>query len=343
MRRDAGGGGMMALMPKCNAMKKSIKNNGIWILLACGAAALAAGCGDPVKPAYQGYAEGEYVRVASPFAGSLELLSVQRGAAIKAGQPLFALERENEVAARREAEEQLRNAEARLANLLKGRRPTEMDALRAQLQQAEAALQLSMAELQRAEQLVARNFVSKQRVDEARSAVDRDRGRVKQARADLATGGLPARDDEIKAARASVESAKATLAQADWRLRQKTIASPVTGQVADTLFVKGEWVPAGQPVVSLLPPQNLKIRFFVPEPDLGRLQLGQTVQLQCDGCPAPVAARITFIAPQAEYTPPVIYSRESRAKLVFLIEARPSPEDAVKLHPGQPFDVRIAS
>ena len=100
-------------------------------------------------------------------------------------------------------------------------------------------------------------------------------------------------------------------------------------------------MPAGAPVVSLLPPQNIKARFFVPETVLGAVRIGQQVEMRCDGCAAPVAAQITFISPQAEFTPPVIYSRDARAKLVFLIEARAAPGDAVKLHPGQPLEVRL--
>jgi HlyD family secretion protein len=105
--------------------------------------------------------------------------------------------------------------------------------------------------------------------------------------------------------------------------------------------VRGEWVPAGAPVVSVLPAANVKARFFVPETELGRVRVGQGVKLACDGCGAPIDAKVSFIATQAEFTPPVIYSKDSRAKLVFLVEARPSPADAVKLHPGQPVDVTL--
>lgn len=322
------------------AWNNSALSAGRMTFAVLGALALVA-CGDRASPYYQGYAEAEYVRVALPFAGSLERLHVQRGMQVKAGDALFALERENEVAERREAEERLHNAEAQLANLEKSRRPTEIEAVRAQLAQAEAALKLSQAQLKRSEQLVAQNFISKDRLDEARTAQERDRARVAQLTADLATSRLAAREDEIKAARAAVAAARATLEQADWKLGQKSATAPVTGLVADTLYVKGEWVAAGSPVVSLLPPQNVKVRFFVPEPALGTLRIGQNVTVGCDGCAAPIASSITFIAPQAEFTPPVIYSKENRAKLVFLIEARPSPEDAVKLHPGQPLEVRL--
>jgi len=303
---------------------------------------LLLGACSKVEPwGYQGYVEGEYARVASSFAGSLEQLAVQRGARVRRGDPLFALESENETAARREAEQRLRTAEAQLANLQKGRRPSEVEAVRAQLGQAQAALKLSQAQLRRTEELIQKNFVSRERLDEARGAYERDRARVAQLEAELATTHLGGRVDEVKAAQGAVAAARATLEQADWRLRQKSVAAPVEGLVADTLFVKGEWVPAGAPVVSLLPPANVKVRFFVPEAVVGELSEGQRVTVRCDGCAAPVAARITFIAPQAEYTPPVIYSRESRNKLVFLVEARSTPEDAVKLHPGQPAEVQL--
>lgn len=310
------------------------------VLMSISLALLVIACGEPPEPYYQGYAEAEYVRVALPFAGMLERLSVQRGAQVQAGEELFVLESGNEAAMRREAEERLRNAEAQLANLKKGRRPTEIAAVQAQFAQAESSLALSEAQLKRTEQLIAQNFIAREKLDEARAARERDRARVAQLRADLATARLAARPDEIKAAEAAVASAKATLEQAAWRLEQKSATAPVAGLVADTFFVKGEWVGAGAPVVSLLPPQNVKVKFFVPETVLGAIRIGQDMRVICDGCPAPVSARVSFIAPQAEYTPPVIYSKENRTRLVFMVEARPVPGDAAKLHPGQPVEVR---
>jgi HlyD family secretion protein len=153
------------------------------------------------------------------------------------------------------------------------------------------------------------------------------------------------RDKEIAAAQADVEAARAVLAQSDWRLAQRAIAfnaaPPAKALVHDTFYSEGEWVAAGSPVVSLLPPGNIKLRFFVPETAVGALTLGQAVRAVCDGCSAPVSAKISYISRQAEFTPPVIYSREQRAKLVFLIEARPAPADAVRLKPGQPLDVSL--
>ena len=302
---------------------------------------LGAGCGDPAPPALQGYVEGEYVRIAAPFAGTLVRLDAQRGQDVKDGMPLFALEAESEDAARREAEERARRAQAQVDDLKKGKRPSEIGAANAALAQAEVAAKLSERELARQNDLVAKGFVTQQRADEARAARDRDRARVSELQNDLATVAAGARPDEIRAAEAEAAAARQSLAQAEWRLRQKSVASSVTGTVSDTLFVRGEWVPAGAPVVSVLPPGNVKVRFYVPEPKLGGIKMGQKVELVCDGCAQPLEAAISFIASQAEFTPPVIYSKDNRAKLVFLVEARPSAQDAVRLHPGQPVDVRL--
>jgi HlyD family secretion protein len=306
----------------------------------CIALALA-GCGSSTPPSLQGYVEGEYVRVAAPFAGTLVRLETERGRRIETGAPLFALEAENEDAARREAQERVRKAVAQVEDLKKGKRVTEIDSARAQLAQAEAMAANSDKDWHRQLDLVTKGFVSQSRADEAKATRDRDRNKVIEMQNDLATTRAGARPDEIRAAEAEAAAARESLAQAEWKLKQKTVASTVTGIVSDTLFVRGEWVPAGAPVISVLPPGNVKVRFFVPETKLGAIKVGQKVTLACDGCAAAINANVSFIAAQAEFTPPVIYSKDNRAKLVFLVEARPSPEDAVKLHPGQPVDVTL--
>jgi HlyD family secretion protein len=308
--------------------------------VACLALA-AASCGDKPPPALQGYVEGEYVRVAAPFAGTLVALDAQRGAQVQPGTPLFALEAESEDAAKREAQERLRKAQALVEDLKKGKRPTEIGAASAQLEQAQVAARLSEREWQRQLDLVARGFVSQSRADEAKAARDSDRKKVEQLQNELATVRAGARPDEVRAAQAEAAAAREALAQADWKLRQKSVAATVAGTVSDTLFNKGEFVPAGAPVVSLLPPANVKVRFFVPETALGSIKVGQKVTLACDGCGNAIDGTVSFIAPQAEFTPPVIYSKDNRAKLVFLVEARPAAQDAPRLHPGQPVDVRL--
>ena len=125
-------------------------------------------------------------------------------------------------------------------------------------------------------------------------------------------------------------------------LTQKTVAAPATGVVEDVYYRVGEQVGAGMPVLSLLPPQNRKLRFFVPQADLDRVPPGAKVDVHCDGCTSNFAATVRFVSPQAEYTPPVIYSDSARQKLLFLVEAWPELADALKLKPGQPVEVRLA-
>jgi HlyD family secretion protein len=299
-----------------------------------------AGCGNHSSSSYQGYAEGEFVLVAAPFGGRLEKRFVNRGEEVEAGKPLFVLEQENEKAAKREAEQRVREAEAKAADLATGRRKPEVDQTIAQEAQARAARKLAERTLQQQKALYEKGFASEEAFNTARANYERDIARVEEMEAQIrAARQTVGREQTIAAAKAEAEAARAQLAQSDWRLGQRTIAAPTKALVHDTLYNEGEWVASGSPVVSLLPPGNLKMRFFVPETVVGALKLGQDVRAACDGCGAAIPAKITYISRQAEFTPPVIFSREQRAKLVFLVEARPAPADAAKLKPGQPLDV----
>jgi len=310
--------------------------------LALLAAVLLAACTPKAPDSWSGYAEGEYVYVAPALAGTLTRLSAQRGQAVAAGELLFALDVQNEQAGREEAAAQLESALALAANTTKGRRSDEIAVIQAQLAQAQTASQLAERELARQQGLVAQGFISSARLDEANSAAAQARARVGELGAALRVAKLPGRTDEQAAAAAQAQAAQQVVAQSAWREAQKSRSAPVNAHVVETYFREGEWVNAGQPVVSLLPEGAVKARFFVPQAEIGAIALGQPVQLQCDGCGAPIPARISFIATQAEYTPPVIYSNAQRAKLVFMVEARPSAADAARLRPGQPLDVRRA-
>ena len=314
-----------------------------WRIAWCVLPVLAlAGCNDRPAAGFQGYAEGEFVLVAAPFGGRLEKRWVNRGEEVQAGKPLFVLEQESEKAARREAEERVREAEAKAADLSSGRRKPEVDQTIAQEAQAKAARKLAERTLQQQKSLHEKGFASEEAFNSARANYERDIARVEEMEAQIrAARQTVGREQTIAAAKAEAEAARAVLAQSDWRLGQRTIAAPMKALVHDTLYSEGEWVAAGNPVVSLLPPGNLKLRFFVPETVLGALKIGQAVRAACDGCDAPVSAKISYISRQAEFTQPVIYSREQRAKLMFLIEARPAPADAVRLKPGQPLDVTL--
>jgi HlyD family secretion protein len=303
--------------------------------------AILAGCQKAPEDRVQGYVEGEFVYVASPLAGQLETLAVQRGSDVKGGMLLFSLESAAEQAARDQAARRLAEGEAKLADAKKGLRASEMQSLEAQLNQARVALVFSEKEFVRQTGLTAERASSVQDLDRARAARDQDKNRVAQLEADLQTARLGARSDQISAAEANVQALTAALARTEWDLSRKQQKATVAGLVFDTLYQKGEWVPAGRPVVSLLPPGNMKVRAFVPEPRIGKLRLGDPVQVTMDGVPQPLAGKVSFISPQAEYTPPVIYSQQSRDKLVFMVEVRFDAEIAARLHPGQPVDVKF--
>lgn len=308
-------------------------------LLAC--LCFTSGCTPKDRVEIQGYVEGEYVYVASPFAGMLEKLAVQRGTQVTERTALYTLESVAERATRDEEEKRLAQAKATLEDAKKGRRPSEMAALEAQLKQSQAAMSLSERELARQERLARTGATSDDDVDRARSARDQNRERVAQLTAEVTTGQLGLRSDQVAAAEAEVRAREAALARAEWELAQKQQNAPKAGLVTDTLYREGEWVAAGKPVIVLLPPQNIKVRAFVPEARIAAVHAGDPAQVTMDGVEEPFTGKVSFISPEAEYTPPVIYSRESRSKLVFMIELTFDPQTAEKLHPGQPVDVRL--
>ena len=304
-------------------------------------AVVFAGCSRAPANRFQGYIEGEYVYVASPIAGALTNLAVARGEAVKAGQLLFGLERQSEAAGLAQAEKNLAQAQAQLADLQKGQRPTEMESLQAQLDRAKANLKLAEDEFARREKLGGQDVVSKEELDQARATRDASQAQLNQLTADVATAKLGGREDAIRAAQAAVESQRAALDRAKWSFDQKQQSAPTNATVHDTLYRQGEFVAAGNPVVELLPPENLKVRFFVPQAILPQIKTGETVSVLPDGAAHPFAATVNYLSTQAEYTPPVIFSRETRANLVFMIEAKFSPADAAELRPGQPVDVEL--
>lgn len=311
------------------------------LALALAALLALAACGPAPAPGrWQGYFEGEYVQVASPLAGRLEQLAVAKGARVAAGAPLFSLEQAAEQAARREASERLRQAEARLADLKKGQRPTEIAALEARAAQARAAAELSAKELARISRLHASHVVADDDFDRAGLTHEANQKQVTEVEAQLATAQLGARADVVAAAEADTAAARAALERAEWSVAQKSLAAPAAALVYDTLYREGEFVAAGLPVVSLLPPGHIKVRFFVPEAEFAGLKAGDLVHVSITGRAAPLDARISYLSPQPEYTPPILYNRENRAKLVFMVEALPLDAEAARdLHPGQPADV----
>jgi len=302
-------------------------------------AVMSAACSRSGPATYQGYVEGEFVHVGSGVAGRLDRLLVERGQAVESGAPLFQLESISEAAAVRQADETLSATKAQLADLGTGKRTTEIDVTRAQLDQAAAAEKQSATELERDTAQFEAGGISRARLDATRAKHDVDAARVRELRSQLKVAEEAARPEQIRAQSAQVAAAHAALDQTRWRLDEKNVVAKQAGLVVDTLFRVGEWVPAGQPVVRMLPPANVKVRFFVPEAALGGFPVGGKVSVGCGGCGNPVAATVSYVSTEPEFTPPVIYSNETRSKLVFMLEARPAAEGAAKLRPGQPVGV----
>jgi HlyD family secretion protein len=301
---------------------------------------IAAGCSSH-SGTYQGYVEGEFVYLASSQAGHLQHLAVARGQEVAAGAPVFSLEATEEKAEQAQAQQQLASTEAQLADLETGKRAPEIAVIRAQLAQAEAMAEKSARQRQRDEAQYHAGGVSREQLEATLAQAASDAARVTELRSQVEVALLAGRSQQLKALARQVLAARAVLAQADWKLEQKSVTAPKAGLVYDTMYREGEWVAPGIPVVRMLPPQNVKVRFYVPETLLGSLTLGRKVSLHCDGCAADIPATITYVSEEAEYTPPVIYSNETRGKLIYMIEAHPTPADALKLHPGQPLAVRL--
>ncbi|MDR3368358.1 HlyD family efflux transporter periplasmic adaptor subunit [Rhodoferax sp.] len=304
-------------------------------------ATLLASCSDKPSSAWSGYAEGDYLYIAAPIAGRLDTLAVEAGQSVKKDAPLFALDDEVERDAQRQATAQQNAAQAQAMDATKGHRADELAVSQAQVRQAQAAVTLAQNDLTRQQQLATQGFVAPARVTDAQTSLQQAQAGLAQATASLRVAHLPAREDERLAAQASASAASAAVQQAQWRTGQKQQTSPADATVAEVFYRPGEFVAAGQPVLSLLPPGNVKARFFVPEAALPSVAAGQTVRISCDGCGAPFAARITRVATQAEFTPPVIYSNAQRAKMMFMVEAL--PDQPGHLHPGQPLDVQATS
>jgi HlyD family secretion protein len=295
-------------------------------------------------PSWQGYVEAEYVRVSPTLTGRIVAIGVARGDQVAAGATLFAQDDADDTAARDAAAGKLAEAQARLANLQTASRDTEIAQARADLADLIATRDRIAKDLARNEELLRTGAASRQTVDQQRADLSSAIARSQAANAKLEQMLSPTgRQYEIAAQSAMVAQARAALAQAEWQLSQRHVASPVAALVADTYARPGETINAGVPVVSLLPPLNILVRFFVPETELATFHEGDRLAISCDGCAQGLTASVTFIAPQPEYTPPVIYSESNREKLVYLIEAHPPPEQAIQLKPGQPVDVsRIA-
>ena len=307
-------------------------------VLALLIAAALGGCSDPPADGYQGYLEADYAYVGAPVGGRLVQLPVQRGAAVEAGAPLFALDGELERQQLAEAQGRLAQARAQRADLDLGRRPDEIRVISERVREARSTLALADKELKRTRDLQQRGLTSNDALDRAAAVQAQAQARLASTLAEQRSAELAGRPDAMAAGDAAVAAAQAVVNQAQWRGDQTKVDAIVAARVEDTLYQVGEWVPAGAPVIKLLPAQGPFVRFFVPLAELSQWAPGITVSVDCDGCEATQTARVEFIAAAPEYTPPVIFSEARSEDLVYRVEAR--FETASLLAPGLPVRVR---
>ncbi len=311
---------------------------GVLLLSAAGLAAfLAFGRGGDGAHTLSGYVEGEALYPASPVAGRLVRLGVQRGDNVTAGATLFSVDPAQIAAQRDEAASQVLANKALARGAATGQRPAELAQIRADLSAAQAVLVEAEKAYARVVPLFDAGAASKASVDSALASRDRARGQVAAIERRLQVAQLGQRDEQVTNARQRVVQSEANLSALEARLSDLSPVAPSDGRIEDVFFQEGEWVPANTPVLSLLPADRVRLRFFVPQADVAKYAIGTEIGFSCDGCAAGLKAKISYVSPRPEFTPPVIYSREARDRMVFLVEAQPAK--GAGLTPGLPIDV----
>ncbi|TGQ34935.1 MULTISPECIES: HlyD family efflux transporter periplasmic adaptor subunit [unclassified Mesorhizobium] len=304
------------------------------------AAQLFSACA-PSAPLAVGYVEGDYVLLAPIEVAQVETISVKRGDRVEPGTPVVTLESADAEIAVAQAEAALAQAKAQLADLQVGKRPEEIAVLKAQVDMARAQAADAKRKYDRASDLFKRGTGTQADYNTASATLETANAQVGQAEANLAVGGLPARAETIKAADNQVRQAQSALEQARWRLSKRVLAAPLPGRVNDVIRNPGDTAGPTAPVISMLPDGAVKLSVYVPESAFHSVKVGTLLNVHCDGCGTDLKARVRYVSPDPEFTPPVIYSLETRQKLVYLVEARPEG-NASALQPGQIVDVELA-
>ena len=311
-----------------------------WYCVLPFAAQLFGACAAPA-PLAVGYVEGEYVMLAPIEVAQVKELAVRRGDRVETGTVIARLEDADATIAVAQAQAALAQARAQLADLRLGKRPQEVAVLEATVRSARAQVAEAARGLVRVSDLFGRGIATQAQLDEASTASEVAEAALGQAEANLAVAGLAARPEAIKAAEGQTGQAEAALDTARWRLTQRVIAAPSPGRVSDVIRNPGDIAGPSAPVVSMLPDGAVKLKVYLPEPAFHAVKVGDRLAVRCDGCPDGLTARISYVSPDPEFTPPVIYSLETRQKLVYLVEARPE-DGAARLQPGQIVDVERA-
>lgn len=278
---------------------------------------------------FSGYIEGDNLYLSSPIAGTVRSIAVVEGARVAAGQTLFTIDPATLAAQGQQAQANTEAARTQIASA------------EANVRQADAETAAAEAEAEKARSDLNRLLSVKR--DDAAAVAGKDLDAAKSALRDAnarvaaAQRSADARRAQVAAARAQTVQAQGGEQEVQIRVNQLSPVAPSAARVEDVFFQPGEWVSANQAVVSLIPDNKVKVRFYVPEQEVARYVPGRTVRFSCDGCVGGLTALIRYVSPRPEFTPPVIFSRDSRDRLVFLVEAYPARPAG--LQPGLPVDV----
>ena len=300
-------------------------------------AIVVPGFGAVEPPNWNGYVEADYVYVSAATPGTIAEVAVTEGQAVHKGDVLFTLSSQQNESLLTAARARVAAAEAALANLTTGSRKDEIDVIRATLAKAQADVSLARETSARSGKLFAEGLIPQSKYDQDRAALASSEANVRQLLAQLKVAELPARDAQQAQAEANLAAAVADAEKAGADLADRTVIAPDDGRIERVFYDPGEMAGAGAPVLSLLPADALKVRFYVAESERPTLVIGQTVDVTCDGCADGMTAHLTYFASDPEFTPPVIYSRDERSRLSFRTEATLDP--AFTLPPGQPVTV----
>lgn len=286
---------------------------------------------------FSGYVEADYVYVAPTATGRIDEIKVVENQPVAEGDTLFEQDRAQHLAALLATRSTAAALQAAADNIRTGAREEELAVVRAQLEMAEANLALSQANLDRDLKLLNDGFVTDVKVDQERATLAGAVAQVNQLKAQLVSMELPARSAELLKAEANVQAALAEVSAATARLDAQTTVSPVSGRVERVLYEVGEVAMVAAPVISILPEGPHVVIFYITEERLSEFEIGDPLLLSCDGCPDGLQVTLENIESQPEFTPPIIYSKDERSRLVFRAKAR-LPE-LVSLNPGQPVSL----
>jgi HlyD family secretion protein len=287
-----------------------------------------------------GYVEGEALYIAAPISGTLVERPNERGMSVQKNAPLFTLNPVTSDADTLRLRANLDRAQAQLQSLMQQRqRQPELAVARARQQSARAEINRAQKDFNRIAALAKQGYVTKARLEATEAALLSAKALLVQTRAEEEAGRLSTgREDDQRSAKAAVAAAEAELKAQVQRRSDIAPVAPAAGLIEQTFYNVGEWVPANAPVLALLPADKRKLRFFVPETRIATLRPGTVVKFRCDGCGEGGDAVVSYIAPRAEFTPPIIYSERARAKFVFMVEAR-LPENLRTLPVGLPVEL----